>query len=189
MSVCAFDVTSASRHTLGPDHGRLTVETGTAGPAARAGHALTILVTSWSATVTLGQNAADSALTLSADPHSLAVIDGRGGPSPLSDEDKAGIASTIRDEILGDTEIRFASSEIARGASENEFTVSGTLELAGASRSITFSAAMTGAGTLTATASLRQTDFGIKPYSILFGTLRVADELTVSADVRLPGAH
>lgn len=189
MSVCAFDVTSAPRHTLGPDQGRLTVETSTAGPAARAGHALTILVTSWRATLTLGSHVADSALTLSADPHSLAVIDGRGGPSPLSDDDKAGIASTIREEILGDTEIHFSSSEIARGPSEDELTVTGTLELAGASRPITFTAAMTGAGTFTATASLRQTDFGIKPYSILFGTLRVADELTVSADVRLTGAH
>jgi hypothetical protein len=32
---------------------------------------------------------------------------------------------------------------------------------------------------------VQQTDWSIKPYSALFGTLKVADEVTVSIDARI----
>ena len=38
---------------------------------------------------------------------------------------------------------------------------------------------------LTGTATLKQTDWGCKPYSALFGTLKVADEVRVEIDGRL----
>ena len=37
-------------------------------------------------------------------------------------------------------------------------------------------------GRLAGSATLKQSDWGIKPYSALFGTLKVADEVTVSID-------
>jgi hypothetical protein len=33
---------------------------------------------------------------------------------------------------------------------------------------------------------IRQTDYGIKPYSTLFGALRVVDEVEVRIEARLP---
>jgi YceI-like domain len=170
-------------YRIGPDNGRLQILTDTAGPAARAGHALTIAATAWSATLTIAGSAADHELELTVDPRSLVVEEGRGGASPLSDEDRAGIGTTIADEILGDAPIEFSSTEIARH-DDHSLSVSGVLKLAGVSRPISVIVQADGA-TLTATIRLHQTDFGIKPYSVLFGTLKVADELTISFDVTL----
>ena len=35
---------------------------------------------------------------------------------------------------------------------------------------------------------IKQTDWKIKPYSALFGTLKVADEVEVAVDARVPAA-
>ena len=35
-------------------------------------------------------------------------------------------------------------------------------------------------------ARIKQTDWGIKPFSALFGTLKVADEVEVGIDAKLP---
>jgi hypothetical protein len=39
---------------------------------------------------------------------------------------------------------------------------------------------------VTGAAVVRQTEWGIKPYSALFGALKVADEVHVEVDVALP---
>jgi hypothetical protein len=41
-------------------------------------------------------------------------------------------------------------------------------------------------GAMTAAAVVRQTDFGMKPYSALFGALKVANEVRVSLAATLP---
>src|ERR671910_65653 len=41
-------------------------------------------------------------------------------------------------------------------------------------------------GGLVGTAIVKQTDWGMKPYSALFGTLKVADEVEVAVDTRVP---
>ena len=43
----------------------------------------------------------------------------------------------------------------------------------------------------TGAATVRQTDLGLKPYSILFGTLKVADEvrITIDADLERSDEH
>ena len=40
---------------------------------------------------------------------------------------------------------------------------------------------------LTGAVSLKQSDWGIKPYSALFGTLKVVDEVQVAIDAALDG--
>ena len=64
-------------------------------------------------------------------------------------------------------------------------TVEGDLTLHGTTRPLGFDVAMTGDGTLGATAVIKQTDWGMKPYSTLFGALKVVDEVEVSIDARL----
>jgi YceI-like domain len=162
-------------HTFGPENATLTVRTKRQGAASKAGHDLLIEVTSWSATLD------DGSLTLTADPSSLRVLEGTGGMMALGDDDKAGIAQTIDEEVLKGTPIEFRSTSVEPGPGR----VSGELELAGQTRPIEFE--LTSAdGRIAGSATLKQTDWGMKPYSALFGTLKVADEVVVEIDARLP---
>jgi polyisoprenoid-binding protein YceI len=60
----------------------------------------------------------------------------------------------------------------------------GELELAGRRAPSRFDLALNGAQ-LSGSATVKQTDFGMKPYSALFGTLKVLDEVQVAVDARL----
>ena len=51
-------------HRLGPERGTLSVHTKRGGAAAKAGHDLVIEVGSWSATLTLADDAAESSVEL-----------------------------------------------------------------------------------------------------------------------------
>ena len=42
-------------------------------------------------------------------------------------------------------------------------------------------------GRLPGTATVKQSDWGMKPYSALFGALKVADEVEVAIDTARPG--
>jgi polyisoprenoid-binding protein YceI len=65
--------------------------------------------------------------------------------------------------------------------------VQGELTLAGQAAPLTFE--LTAAdGSLGGSAVIKQSDWGIKPYSALFGALKVADEVTVVVEARLPTA-
>src|ERR1035437_4654784 len=75
-------------HTLGPDAGTLLVKTGRKGAAAKAGHDLSIEVTSWSATIEAGADSGQTRLELTAEAGSLRVRNGRGGLQSLGDDDK-----------------------------------------------------------------------------------------------------
>jgi polyisoprenoid-binding protein YceI len=175
---------SARTYTLGPNDARLTVQTGRYGVAAKAGHDLLIEVGSWQATLALGDAPSATTLTLSADSGSLKVLEGTGGIQSLGDEEKASIEQTIVDEVLMGTAIEFRSSEVrAEGGS---YHVAGELELSGKRAPLAFDIAVTEDGHLTAEVTLKQSDWGMKPYSGLFGTLKVNDEVRVQIDGQLP---
>jgi polyisoprenoid-binding protein YceI len=167
-------------HTFSPDNATLTVRTGKGGAAAVAGHNLLIEVTTWSATLTLDDA---PALELTADSRSFKILEGTGGIQTLGEDDKSNIEQTINDEVLkgGDIEFRSTSVEQANG----RLTVNGELNLLGERRPLTFDVQIADDGHLTGEATFRQADWGIKPYSALFGTLKVADELKVAVDGRL----
>jgi hypothetical protein len=132
-------------------------------------------VTRWSATLD------DGAAELTADARSLRVRGGSGGISPLGDEEKAGIAQTIDEEVLKGTAIVFRSTSVRREG--EQIAVAGELELAGARRPLELALRDAG-GRLTGSAQIKQTDWGMKPYSALFGTLKVADSVEISIDAR-----
>ena len=163
---------------FGPENATLTVRTKRTGAASKAGHDLLIEVTSWSATL---DPDADPALTLTADSRSLRVLDGSGGIQALGDDDKAGIEKTIDEEVLTGTAIEFRSSAVELSP-DGAGTVHGELELAGRRHPIAFDLTAGPDGRLTGTATVRQSDWGMKPYSALFGTLKVADEVEVAID-------
>jgi polyisoprenoid-binding protein YceI len=64
--------------------------------------------------------------------------------------------------------------------------VEGELTLHGATRPLTFEVVVGDDGTLTADAVIKQTDYGMKPYSTLFGALKVVDEVAIEIEARLP---
>lgn len=161
--------------TFGPENSTLTVKTKRTGAASKAGHDLLLEVTSWSAT--LDQDA-DPALTLTADSGSLRVLEGSGGIQALGDDDKAGIEQTIEEEVLMGTPIEFRSTAVDGRRLEGE------LELAGQRHPISFELAGDEDGRLTGSATFKQSDWGMKPYSALFGTLKVADEVEVAFETR-----
>jgi polyisoprenoid-binding protein YceI len=159
----------------------LTVRTGRTGAASKAGHDLVMEVTAWRATLDLD---ADPALVLTADSRSLKVREGTGGMTALDDDDKANIERTIEDEVLRGGPIEFRSTRLE--PRDGGLRVEGDLELLGTTQPVGFDLAAGDDGRLTARARLRQSDWGIKPYSALFGTLKVADEVEVAIDARLP---
>ncbi len=178
-------MTPTGRYTLGPEQATLRVRTGKAGAASKAGHNLLIEVGSWTATLAIADDRAATTLQLSADSRSLNVLEGTGGMQTLGDDDKQSIKKTIDDDVLKGAEIQFRSGRVENGDGDT-LRVTGDLTLLGTQRPLTFDLHATDDGHLSATATVRQTDWGIKPYSALFGTLKVVDEVQVSFEGQLP---
>lgn len=171
-------------YELGPGDGRVLVKTGRAGMAARAGHDLTIEITRWSARVTVpADGIAAATLTAELDLGSLAVRAGTGGAKPLNDRDRRDILTTTR-KILGPTATaRYASSQVIPSSTGG--AIEGTLTLRGTARPVRLQVASPAPGQYRGSAEVRQTDFGITPYSGFFGALKLKDEVTVEFEVEL----
>lgn len=175
---------SVGSHKLGPDNGTLLVRTKKGGAAAAAGHNLKIEVATWSATLEIAEDPAQSRIELTADSRSMKVLEGSGGVMNLGDDDKANIKQTIDEEVLKGATIEFHSTQVQIGPATDQVHVVGELELAGARAPVTFELSVPD-GRLTGSAIIKQTDFGMKPYSALFGTLKVLDEVTVEVTAEL----
>src|SRR3954452_9646821 len=162
-------------YVLGPDNGTLEVRTGKAGAAAKAGHNLRMQVGRWQATIDL---AAQSA-TLRADTRSFRVVEGSGGVLPLGDEEKAAIPQTINEEVLKGAPVEFRSTQMK--VDGQRVDVHGELDVLGTRQPVAFELDVAD-GRVRGTARIKQTEWGMKPYSALFGTLKVADEVEIAVD-------
>jgi polyisoprenoid-binding protein YceI len=171
-------------HRLGPGNATLAVHTKRTGAAAKAGHDLVMHVTSWEATLELAEEPERTSMELDADATSLRVQKGTGGIQALGDDEKASIHQTIDDEVLKRHDITFRSSEV-RNRADGVLGVAGDLTIVNTTRSVEFDLSVGGDGTLGATAVVRQSEWGMKPYSALFGTLKVHDDVEVVLDGRL----
>jgi hypothetical protein len=165
-------------YTLGPEDGILAVRTSRTGAVAKAGHDLLLHVTEWSATLDTDA----PSVTLDADATSLRVREGTGGIKPLDEDDHANIETTIDDEVLLRRDIGFRSTRVE--PTDGGLHVEGDLTLAGQTRPIAFDLTLA-LERVTCAAVLRQTEWGIKPYTALFGALKVADEVRVEIDAKL----
>jgi polyisoprenoid-binding protein YceI len=177
---------NAGTHRLGPDNATLRVKTGRRGAAAKAGHDLVIDVTSWKATLEVGDDPGQIGLELDADARSLRVLEGTGGVQELGDEDKVEVNRTINDEVLKGQPIEFRSTEVDASDGGRRLRVTGTLKMAGNANPVEFELGVGSEGQIAGGATLKQTDWGIKPYSGLFGALKVADEVEVVVEASPP---
>lgn len=168
--------------SLGPSDGDLRIHTGVAGPAAKMGHRLTIGVTSWRASVVWSQDK-PVAVELTVPVDSIQVLGGEGGVTPLSGPEKAvarmNALKTL--EAKKYPEIRFTAEEISTTA--DGYRLTGFLEIHGTRRPRSVDLRVGDNGdswAMALQASVSQAEFGIKPYSLLMGTMRVADEVLVA---------
>src|SRR6185312_913646 len=99
------------------------------------------------------------------------VVEGKGGMQALGDDDIANIHQTIDDEVLLRRDISFRSTRVETQG--DKVHVEGELTLAGKTGPVAFDLTAGDDGTLTGSAVVTQTDFGMKPYSALFGALKV----------------
>jgi polyisoprenoid-binding protein YceI len=172
-------------HKLGPDNATLSARTARAGAAAKAGHDLLIEVTSWAATLVLDEDPGKISVELVADATSLRVKEGTGGMQALGEDDIASIHQTIDDEVLKREEIRFRSTRVQPGDQGGMLRVEGELTIVGTTSPIAFELAIGEDGALSATTVVTQSAWGMKPYSALFGALKVHDDVEVSVQGHL----
>lgn len=172
---------------MGAGTGRLLLRTGRQGFAGAAGHDLEIEATRWSGRVTVAEDLAGSSVELTIDTGSLRVNAGTGGVKPLSDRDKREILSITRRLLRVDShpEARFSATEVRPNGTGAELT--GTLTLAGVDRPVRLTVSDLGGDRYRATGTVVQSEFGIKPYATMMGALKVADRVTVDAEMDLSG--
>jgi hypothetical protein len=170
---------AAGTYTFGPENATLSVRTGRSGAAAKAGHDLLLHVTVWEATLDVPEGGAEARIQLDADSTSLRVREGTGGMQALGDDDRANIEQTIDDEILRRMTIGFRSTAGAVAGGGDVLGVEGELTLAAATRPVAFDVTVGAEGSLSAAIKIKQSEWGIKPYSALFGALKVADEVEI----------
>ncbi len=177
------------RHQFGTDKGRITLRTSRDGLVAQAGHDLTIEAVRWSGELVVAADLAPESLQAQVDLGALVVRAGTGGIKPLSDRDKREIAVTARRTLSADRypEATFTATSFEPSAGGGG-TIVGTLTLAGQSRPQRLQVGHTAPGVYHATTTIRQTDFGIKPYSAFLGSLKVADAVEVTVDLDLSQA-
>ncbi len=162
--------------------GELLVHTGVAGRAAKMGHRLTIAMKRWQASVTWSDGEPGAA-QLEIDVDSLEVLQGEGGLTPLSGPEKILVRSNALRQLGAGRfpRICFAADTIEH--SQNGYRLAGTLQIRGKTRSQVIDLRTEDLGDawrLSGEAVVRQSEFGVQPYSVLMGSLTVADDVTVS---------
>jgi polyisoprenoid-binding protein YceI len=162
--------------------GELLIRTGVAGPAAAVGHRLTLAMRRWQAT-TQWDSDEPVAAELTVDVGSLEVVRGEGGVTPLSGPEKM----MVRRNALGSLNARkfpriiFFANVIEK--IDDGYRLSGDLTIHGETRAQVVDVRTDdrgGSWRLSSDTVIRQSDFGVKPYSQLLGALKVADDVAVS---------
>ncbi|MEZ0352585.1 YceI family protein [Mycobacterium sp. pR1184] len=168
--------------TLDAADGELQLRTGVKGRAARMGHRLTIAMTRWQATVRwVGSDPVAAELAVEAD--SFEVVGSQGGVKGLSGPEKALVRSNALSSLGADRfpEIRFFADVIEQ--SQTGYLLTGTLEIRGKQREHVIDLHIEDLDTcwrMSAESTVRQSDYGIKPYSLLMGSAQVADDVTLT---------
>ncbi|MDZ4235163.1 MAG: YceI family protein [Dietzia sp.] len=166
---------------LDSSDGQLLVTTGVTGPAAKMGHRLTLTLT-WQATVHWIDDA-PSEVEVVADVGTLEVLRGDGGVKGLSSPEKVLARSNALKVFDADRypQIRFHADDITGG--DDGYRLAGTLEIHGTARPYTVDLhveKLADTWRMSCEAPVSHSDFGLKPYSLMMGAMKVTDEVTVS---------
>ena len=167
---------------LDASDGRLVVKTGVTGRAAKLGHRLTIAMNSWRATVRWA-GAEPTGVDLTVEVDSLEVLRGEGGAKGLSGPEKK-LARSNALGVLGAErfpEIRFTSDDVEK--TDDGYRISGMLTIHGTDHECVVDLRVEDRGDdwgLSSETEVRHSDYGLKPYSMFLGSMKVVDAVTVS---------
>lgn len=167
---------------LDASDGELIIHTGVTGRAARMGHRLTIKMARWHAAVSWA-GTEPAGLELVVETASLEVLRGEGGVKGLSAPEKALARSNALKSLDAGRfpDIRFVAESI--NTTEIGYRITGRLHIRGKSQEHTVDLQTEDLGDtwrMAAETGVRQSDYGVKPYSLLMGSVQVADEVTLS---------
>lgn len=163
-------------------------------------HDLKLVVGRWSIEINAGDFDAGDAgehgagpgrVEATFDPGSMEVVcamkDGRPSEGTIGPRDAAKIEANVRDKVLEVSrhrEIGFSGEIVPDG---DRWSVRGELALHGARRTVDARVERRG-DELVTEVTLNQPDFGITPYSAMFGALKVQPRVTVRVAVPAPPA-
>lgn len=145
------------------------------------GHRLTIAMTRWQATVEWS-GAEPVAAELVVEVDSFEVVGSRGGVTGLSGPENALVRSNALSALDARRfpQIRYAADSIEQTA--RGYRLTGTVSIRGKRREHVIDLGTADLGEswrMSAESVVSQADFGIKPYSLLMGSVRVADEVSL----------
>jgi hypothetical protein len=168
---------------LGPDTGTPRVKTTRDGVAGAAGHDLVLDVARWKAPIGVAETLR---ISVHAKGNSLRVLSGSGGAKPLTDADNAKIEKSINDKVLRGQAISFRSDTVQITEDGGRVNVRGQLSLVGSTQAVSFPMSIRGDGSASASASVTQSSFGIKPFTAMLGALKVGDKVEIVFEGKLP---
>ncbi|WP_149359172.1 YceI family protein [Lolliginicoccus suaedae] len=176
----------AGEYVLGPEHpghesDQLAVRTSRAGVGARVGHDLVIGAAEWSARVIVPPSGpGDATIAATIQTGSLAISAATGGVKPMSGSDRRTTEKNMRGVLdpRAFPTATFASTSITIDGTT--LRVDGDLALLGAARPVTLTGTIDESGQVEVTAQVRQSRWGITPFSAFLGALRLADDVTVA---------
>ena len=189
LAVFAFGQSSTRTYTIVPSESSFWVFVGKTGLFSALAHDHEIGVKSFSGRVVVpAAGASGGSLEMEVEAPSLVVLDKK-----PSEEDKKKIFDSMHNEVLESAKyqkITFKSVSVSdvkqTGNDAYSFVVNGDLTLHGVTKRIAVPVAATvtpqelrAAGKYT----LKQTDYGIKPYSAAGGTIKVKNEVIVNFSI------
>lgn len=175
--------------TLTPsDDATLEIRTDVTGKAATMGHRLTIEVTRWR--VVVGRDGEKpTTVEVTAEVDSLDVVGGEGGVTPLLGPEKLVARSNALKTLDAKRHPHIVFRANTIDGTDQGHRLSGTLEIHGVTRDHTVDLTVEHDGPhrrVSLESTVRQSDFGVKPYSQLLGAMKVVDEVTVVFTATVP---
>jgi polyisoprenoid-binding protein YceI len=189
IAVFAFGQSRTRTYTIVPSESSFWVFVGKSGLFSALAHDHEIGVKSFSGRVVVpAAGASGGSLEMDVDAPSLVVLDKK-----PSEEDKKKIFNSMHNEVLESAKyqkITFKSVSVSdvkqTGNDAYSFVVNGDLTLHGVTKRIAVPVAATVTPQdLRATGkyTLKQTDYGIKPYSAAGGTIKVKNEVVINFNI------
>jgi len=175
------------RYQLGTESGgRVVLHTYRDGLAATAGHDLIIDLPRWSGELTVDDDGTIQSLEARIDVGAMIIREGTGGIKPLSDRDRREIATTARRLLATDQHPEAVFTASGFSSAGDSGAIEGNFSLRGVARPLRLQVSRSAAGRYTATGTVVQSAYGIKPYTGFFGALKVRDTVDIEiADVEL----
>ncbi len=178
-----MSLTPGSR-TLTPADGDLLLLTSVEGPMARLGHELALRGDIWNATVTIGDSAEATSLQATVDLTSLSVQGSRVPGKTVPEKDRGEILTHAQKALQTQKHGQASFTSTAVRGDWNAVVVDGQLTLHGQTRPQSFRVETTGGG-YRLSGQVTQSDYGIKPFAIMMGALKVGDVIDVEITVPL----